>query len=216
LYEISRYEQVLLVGRELDIVGSNDGLFLLGIIKTDRVCEVRNIKSSDMVAQSNREVCPLAIIRDLRVDSGGLFGVLAQKGEKFGGTLTAVLVLAKGIDDPNLARANSGGKGSRLGMSRDELDVLDTTSIWEVNCGDDLAVVETPETKGGGLLDAECGLEDGQRHNIVRCKHDVVFPVNAQAMGTELFAQDIESPLNILGPLVNDITFGIGLNETSR
>ncbi|EEY14371.1 predicted protein [Verticillium alfalfae VaMs.102] len=68
LDKVASDEQVLLIGADLDIVRADDGLGLLGVIKALDVGEVRNIKSSDVVAKGDGEVGETAVVRNVRID----------------------------------------------------------------------------------------------------------------------------------------------------
>jgi hypothetical protein len=109
LDKVASDEQVLLVGRDLDVVRSDDGLVLLGVIKTLDVVEVRDVEGRDMVALCDCEVGELAVVADVRVDGDVVLGLGAQIPEELGDTLVAVGVGAEGVDDPNLAEGDSAG-----------------------------------------------------------------------------------------------------------
>lgn len=53
----------------------------------------------------------------------------AKVVQKLNSTLVTMLVLAEGIDDPDLAKVNCSGQGSGLLVAGNELDILDTTSL---------------------------------------------------------------------------------------
>lgn len=106
------------------------------------------------------------------------------------------------------------GKSSTLFVSGDELDILNTatlellvskcwldtlhwmTCLGYVDGGDDGSLLEVPETESIGLLDTESRhrLENSDGHDKVRCEHDVVLKVNAQAVRAELLSEDVELP----------------------
>lgn len=104
LDEIAGNQQVLLVGRDLDVVRADDGLRLVGVIQALNVAEVRNVESSDVVAEGKREVGPFAVVGNVGVDGDRVLGLLAEIVEELSDTLLAVGVLAEGVDDPDLAR----------------------------------------------------------------------------------------------------------------
>lgn len=60
-----------------------------------------------MVGSGDGEVGQLAVARDLRVDGRRLLRLLAQVDELLEGALRAVVVLSEGVDDPDLAGADS-------------------------------------------------------------------------------------------------------------
>ena len=68
LHKVASDEQVLLIGRDLDVVGTDDRLLLIRVIKTLDVVEVGNVESSDMVAESDGEISDLAVIGDIGID----------------------------------------------------------------------------------------------------------------------------------------------------
>jgi hypothetical protein len=59
-------------------VGANDGLGLIGIIKTLHVVEVRDVESGDVVAQRDGEVGELSVVRDVGVDGQRVLGLVAE------------------------------------------------------------------------------------------------------------------------------------------
>jgi hypothetical protein len=69
LNEIIGDNQVLLVGGDLDVVGSDGGLVLIRVIKTLDVVQVANIESSDVVGGGQGGVEVLAVLAD--VGAGG-------------------------------------------------------------------------------------------------------------------------------------------------
>lgn len=88
-------------------MGTNDGLILIGVIKTLDVVEVGNIEGSDVVAESDGEVSKLSIVADVAVDGDGFSGFDAEVVEKFSDALVSVGVLAMRVNNPDLARTNS-------------------------------------------------------------------------------------------------------------
>lgn len=107
LNKVASNKKVLLIRRDLDIVRSNDGLILIGIIKTLDVIEVRDIESGDVVAEGDGEVSELSVVGDVGVNGEGVLGFVAEIVEEFGNTLVALGVFAEGVDDPDLAGTNS-------------------------------------------------------------------------------------------------------------
>lgn len=77
-------------------------------------------------------------------------------------------------------------------MPRDKLDVLDAAAVGDADGRDDLAVLEGPQAQRLGALDAECGLEDAQGHDVVRGEHDALVKVDAEAVRAELLGEDAE------------------------
>ncbi len=89
-----------------------------------------------MVANGKRKIGELAIVGDIRIDGKVLTRARAKVIQKFCDTLVAIGVFAERVDDPDLTRTNSCGKCSRLGVSRDELDILDALAIRDRDGGD--------------------------------------------------------------------------------
>lgn len=69
------------------------------------------------------------------LDSDGVTGLRAEVVQELSDTGLAVLVLALGVDDPDLAEVNGGGESSAFLVAGDELDVLDTTSLLKISMG---------------------------------------------------------------------------------
>lgn len=107
LNKVAGNEEVLLIRRDLDIVRSDDGLLLIRIIKTLDVVEVRDVESGDVVAERDGEVGELSVVGDVGVYGERVLGFVAEIPEEFGDTLVALGVFAEGVDDPDLAGANS-------------------------------------------------------------------------------------------------------------
>jgi hypothetical protein len=217
LDEVIGDEEVLLVGRDLDVVRTGDTLVFIRVIETLDVVEVRDVERSDVVAESKSEVGPLAVIRDVRVDGKVVAGLGAEVVKEFSNTTLAIGVRAERVDDPDLAGTNSSSKSSGLRVARNELDVLDTLTIRDSDSGDDLATIEFPQTESVSLLDADGAsrLEDGDRDNKVGSQYDLLIEVDGQTMGRELLAEDVEGRLDIFWPFVDDVEVGISLNETT-
>lgn len=62
LDEVTGNEQVLLVRRDLDVVGADDGLLLVGVVEALRVIKIRDIDSGDVIAEGDGEVGKLAVV----------------------------------------------------------------------------------------------------------------------------------------------------------
>jgi hypothetical protein len=93
---------VLLVRRDLNVVWSNDGLNFIWIVESLDIVQIRDIKSSNMVAKSDSEVGKLSVIGDIRVDGQGILCTIAKVIEKLCNALVSLFVLAEWIDDPYL------------------------------------------------------------------------------------------------------------------
>lgn len=107
LHKVAADEEVLLVRRNLDVVGTDDGLGLVGVVKALDVAEVGDVEGGDVVAEGQGEVGKLAVVGNVRVDGDRLLGLGAEVVEELGDTLLAVGVLAEGVDDPDLAVLDS-------------------------------------------------------------------------------------------------------------
>ena len=107
LHEVAGNQKILLVGRDLDVVWSNDGLSLLRVVEALDVVQVGDIQSSDVVSESQSEVSELAVIRDVRVDGNGLLCLVSKVVQELSNTLVALRILAEGVDDPNLSSLHS-------------------------------------------------------------------------------------------------------------
>jgi hypothetical protein len=217
LHKVIRNKQVLLVRADLDVMRSDDALVLFRVVQTLHVVQITDVQRRNVVSEREREVCEVAVVGDIGVDSEIVARAWTKIKEEFCDALFALRVLTEGVDDPDLAWTNGCSKSSGLRVSGDELDVLDASAVRDGNCGNDLARTEFPEAKRVGFLDAgdTRGLQDGDRHNKVRCQDDVLLEIDGKAMRAELLAKDVEGRGNILGPLVNDVEVGIGLNEAT-
>lgn len=150
LDEVSSNKQVLAIGGQLDVVRADDGLVLIRVVEALDVLQVGDVESGNVAADSDGEVGALAIRGDLGVDGGGVLGLVTEVVEELSNTLVAIGILAEGVDDPDLAGANSTvvcmsesrqehthwnvkmnlrGKGSRLRVAGDELDILDSLTL---------------------------------------------------------------------------------------
>lgn len=129
LHEVSGDKQVLLIRADLDVVRSNDWLRLVGVIQSLDVVQVGDVECCNMVAQSDGEVCEFAVIGNVRVDSQRVLGFGAQVEEQLSNALLPRRIAAEGVDDPDLAWANSGGNSSALGVARDELNILNAQAL---------------------------------------------------------------------------------------
>lgn len=89
------------------------------------------------------------------------------------------------------------------------------TYVRNGNGGNNGAGFEIPEAKSVSLLNAGGRLKDRQGHDKVRGEDDVLVKVDAQAVRGELLSKNVESALNILGPLVDNVARGVGLDQTA-
>jgi len=216
LHKVARDQNVLPVGRDLEVVRADDGLGGIRVVETLDVLEVGDIEGGHVVAEGNAEVREAAILGDVRVDGEGLLSLIAEVVEQLSHTLFSVGSSAEGVDNPDLAGADCGGKGGRFGVARDELNVLDAGAVGDVDRGDDGLGVDVPESESAGLLDAEGGLEDRVGDDEIRSESNALLKVDAQAVGRKLLAKDVESAVDILGPFMDDVASLVSLNETAR
>lgn len=147
--------------------------------------------------------------------------------------LTALIIVSIMLRPMFLVNDLRGQSGTLL-VAGDELDVLDTSAVGNGDGADDLAAGQSPEAKSVGLLNAEGrdGLENAQRHDKIGSQYDILLKVNAQTVRSELRSENVEllesvksskskriwetySALNILRPLVDDVTLGVGLDQTA-
>lgn len=215
LDEVIGDDDVLLIGSDLDVMGADGGLDSVGVVETLDVVQIGDVERSDVVGGRQGEVGEAAVLCDVRVDGDGVAGFLAEIVEELGDTLRAVGVEAERIDDPDLSEVNSGGDGSSLLVSRDELDVLDTATVGDGDGGEDLAGAELPETEGVGTLLAEGGLEDGDGNDEVRGEDQIFLEADGETVGGELGGGSIGEAGDGFGPFVDDVEVGISLDEAT-
>jgi hypothetical protein len=114
LDEVISDNQVLLVRSDLDVMGSDGGLVLIGVIETLDVVQVTNVKGGDMVGGGQGSVEVLAILADVGagriwlvmkiscryrednnlLDSDGVTGLRTEVEELLNHTLIAIGILA--------------------------------------------------------------------------------------------------------------------------
>lgn len=58
-------------------------------------------------------------------------------------------------------------------------------------------------------------LENGDGNNEVGREDDVLVPVDGEAVGGELLAEDIEGSRNVFWPFVDDIEIGVSLDKAA-
>lgn len=215
LDEVVGDDKVLLVGGDLEVVGADGGLDGVGVVETLDVVEVRDVEGGDVVGGGQGEVGEASVGGQIGVDGNGVTGLLAEVVEELNGTLLAVLVGAEGVDDPDLSEVDGGGDGSRLLVTWDELDVLDTATVGDGQGADDGAAVEVPQTQGVGVDNARAGLQDGDRDDEVRGENQVVLPVDGETVGGKGLAENVDGAGQILRVLSDDVEVLIGLDEAT-
>ena len=65
LHKIVGDDDMLLVRRDLDVVGTDGGLLLIGVIQTLDVVQVADVKSSDMICGGQGEIDETAVLGDI-------------------------------------------------------------------------------------------------------------------------------------------------------
>ena len=110
---------------------SNNRLILFRIIQTNRITQIADVKRRDMVSISEGEVSKLAIVGDVGVDGDIILSLWTEVDQKFSDALLAGGVCAEGVDDPDFAGCDGCGESCGLGVTWDELDVLDTATVGD-------------------------------------------------------------------------------------
>lgn len=215
LNEVVGDDKVLLVGGYLEVVGTNGGLDHIRVVETLDVLKVGDVEGGDVVGGGQGEVGEATIGSEIGVDGNGVTGLLAEVVEKLNGTLLALGVLAEGVDDPDLSKVDGGGDSSRLLVTGDELDVLDTTTVGDGQSADNGAAVEVPQAEGVGVDNACAWLQDGDRDDEVRGEDQVVLPVDGETVGSKGLAENVDGGGQILRVLSDDVEILIGLDETT-
>lgn len=79
-------------------------------------------------------------------------------------------------------------------VAGDELDILNTATVGDLNGGDNLAVIKAPEAESVGLLDTKGRdrLENAQGHDKVGSEDNVLLEVDGQTVGAELLFENVE------------------------
>ena len=65
LHKVVGDDDMLLVRRDLDVVGTDGGLLLIGVIQTLDVVQVADVKSSDMICGGQGEIDETAVLGDI-------------------------------------------------------------------------------------------------------------------------------------------------------
>lgn len=89
------------------------------------------------------------------------------------------------------------------------------THVRNSDSRDDLARLEIPKAKSISLLDTKSRLQNRDRNNKVRSKNNVLIKVHTQSVRRELLSKNVKSTLNILRPLMDDVTIGISLDQSA-
>lgn len=89
------------------------------------------------------------------------------------------------------------------------------THVRNSDSRDDLARLEIPKAKSISLLDTKSRFQNRDRNNKVRSKNNVLIKVHTQSVRRELLSKNVKSTLNILRPLMDDVTIGISLDQSA-
>jgi hypothetical protein len=89
------------------------------------------------------------------------------------------------------------------------------TYVGDGKSTENLSGVQIPKAKGIGMAHTKTGLQDSDGLDEVGSENELLLPVNTQSVRRELLTKNVEGSLNILGPFVDDVKIGIGLNETA-
>lgn len=90
------------------------------------------------------------------------------------------------------------------------------THVRNSDSRDNLARLEIPKSKCISLLNTKSRLQNRDRNNKVRSKNNILVKVHTQSVRRELLSKNVKSTLNILRPLMNDVTIGISLDQSTR
>lgn len=143
--------QMLLVRSDLDVVGTHGGLVLVGIIQALDVVQVGDVQGGDVVGGCEGQVEETTVLTDVGTDERGgvsicsmykirmgevldsdsVTGLGTKIVELLNNTLLAVGILAKGVDDPDLAEVDGSSESGSFRVIGNELDVLDTTTLFQ-------------------------------------------------------------------------------------
>lgn len=63
------------------------------------------------------------------LNSNGIASLFTEIIQQLCCTLIVILILAQRVDNPHLTKVDSSGESSGFGVSRDELDILNTASL---------------------------------------------------------------------------------------
>ena len=90
------------------------------------------------------------------------------------------------------------------------------TYVRDLDGADNFPLAEVPQSESVGLLNSEGRLEDRDGGDEVGGQHDVLLEVDGKTVRNELLLEDTENAGDILGPFVDNVEVGIGLNKTAR
>lgn len=216
LHEVVCHDNVLLVGSHLDVVRADGGLLLIRVIQTLDVRQVRNVERGDVVGGRECQVDELSVLSEIRVDGGRVAGLWSEIVEQLRDTLVAVGIELEGVDDPDLAKMDSGREGSRVGVSGNELDILDSATVRDGDGANNGSLLKVPETQGVRPGNLKTRLQDGQRDDEIGGETDVLLPVDSESVRRELLSKNVELACNVFGMLGDDVVVGVEFNQAAR
>lgn len=110
---------------------------------------------------------------------------------------------------------NGSGQGGGFLVTGDEFDVLDSAAVGDGDCADDGARFEVPETESVCSLDTGGWLEDGERDDEIRSKHDIIGEIDGQSVRRELLLENVQGACDVFGPFVDDVEVCVGFDEST-
>lgn len=215
LQEIINDGDVLLVWSDLDEMWSDGWVYFIGIIKTFWVLEVRDVQLPNVIASCGSEVCVLSILSDGGKNGYFVLEVGTEAEESFDGPGFSRRIFAERIDNPDLTETNGGCECGRFRISWDELDVLNSITIWNGQSVGDGTSLEVPKADSVGAFDTGRRFQNGKWHNEIRCEDHAFLEIDIEPVWGELGAKDVQGAWKILWPLMNDVVILIGFNQTS-
>jgi hypothetical protein len=126
LKEVISDDNVLLIRSNLDVMRADDWLLGVRVIKALRGAQVRDVESEHVVVSGKSTIDELAILSKISVDGNNILSVWSKIVQNFSDTLVAVGVFPEWVNDPKLTESDSASNGSRVWVTWDELDILDT------------------------------------------------------------------------------------------
>ena len=138
---------MFLIRRYFDVVRADGWLDLVWIIEAFDVGQVGDVESSDVVSSCESQVDEISVLGDVGIDRRRITSFGSEVVEQLCNALSAIFIRLEWIDDPDLAQVYSGGKSSRVRVSWDELDILDSSAVGNGDSADDCPLLEIPEAK---------------------------------------------------------------------
>ena len=130
LNEVISDNDMLLIWSDLDVMGSDSWLILIGVVETLDVIEVGDVESGDVVRGGEGEVEEFTVGGEIGVDCYCVACFWAEVVEEFSDTLgTGDGVGAEWINDPYLTKGDGSSDRCAVFVAGDELHVLDSASL---------------------------------------------------------------------------------------